>query len=93
MFQCRCCGHSTFTVETVPGLPHTVEILPGGGQAGETLIRVGTYEFVADLMFLNEFATCAQCEATGEWTYQLTSSALPAEVEVPTKPRKKKQTS
>jgi hypothetical protein len=45
----------------------------------DVVIRVNGKEFIADLMFMNQFAVCADCEAIKSWEYYFPKdSATPA---------------
>lgn len=39
----------------------------------EVMIRVNDKEFLADLMFMNQFAVCASCDAIKSWEYHFPS--------------------
>lgn len=36
---------------------------------GDVIVHAGDREFVADLMFMNQFAVCSQCNAIKKWVY------------------------
>lgn len=35
----------------------------------EVLVKAGGQEFIADLMFMNQFAVCKGCDAIKQWEY------------------------
>jgi hypothetical protein len=67
MFKCQKCGATEFKLMLRPGFDGQVDI--GTNENQEVVIKVNGKEFVADLMFMNQFAVCSDCEAIGAWAY------------------------
>lgn len=68
MFQCGECDYSEFDlmVRTDQSTPVSVST----NQHDEIVIRVGQRPpFVADIAFMNRFASCRHCGTTGMWRY------------------------
>jgi hypothetical protein len=41
----------------------------------EVLVRVNQQEFIADLLFMNQFAVCEDCDSTNSWAYYFPNKA------------------
>lgn len=41
----------------------------------EVVVSVNGKEFIADLMFMNQFSVCADCDAIKAWEYHFPKSA------------------
>ncbi len=67
MFKCKACGSDEFTLMVQPGYAGTVEF--STSEHGDVVVHAGGREFTADLMFMNQFAVCAQCNAIKKWAY------------------------
>lgn len=67
MFKCRSCQGTEFRLLLQPDFKGSVEV--DQNAHGDVLIRVNGTEFVADLMFMNQFAVCAGCDTIGAWLY------------------------
>lgn len=65
MFHCNQCGAAQIELQLQPGLGHAT-ITPN--TFGDWVVSVPNYpDFVADLAFLNRFATCLNCKASQCW--------------------------
>lgn len=67
MFQCTQCGATQFKLMLQPGFTGQVNI--GENEHSEVVIHVSEKEFIADLLFMNQFALCQNCDATSAWAY------------------------
>ncbi len=52
---------------TQPGFSGHIEVETDHHQ--DVVIRVNGQEFLADLMFMNQFALCETCDSVGDWQY------------------------
>ena len=66
MFKCKSCGSSEFNLMLHPSYQGTVEITKN--EHDEVLIVTAQQEFIADLMFMNQFAVCT-CGEIKQWDY------------------------
>lgn len=67
MFRCSHCGSPEFRLMLNPEFEGAVDI--GVNEHQEVIIRSDEDEFIADLGFMNEFASCGDCEAVGDFEY------------------------
>lgn len=67
MFRCTACENQTFSLMLHPDCQ--VDITVDTNEHGDVLIRAGENTFTADLMFMNQFATCAGCGTKKSWAY------------------------
>lgn len=67
MFRCTSCENQTFSLMVHPDCD--VEIAVHTNEHGDVLIEAGGNTFTADLMFMNQFATCARCGEQKAWEY------------------------
>lgn len=72
MFQCKMCGSKAFQLMVRPEFQSNVVFQ--SNDKGEVLIQVNGQEFVADLLFMNQFAVCKDCDAIRCWEYDLPSA-------------------
>jgi hypothetical protein len=67
-FTCGECGASDYHIEVDPRVQD--QLLLQHNDHGELEIEItGTTKFVADLGFMNRFASCKACHATQKWNY------------------------
>jgi hypothetical protein len=67
MFKCKECHSTEFQLVVHPDYEGTVEI--SCNEFNEVLVKAGSREFIADLMFMNQFAVCKHCGAIKAWEY------------------------
>ncbi len=67
MFKCRSCGAVEFTLVLQSSFQGDVQIYTQ--DSGDVIIKVNDKEFIADLMFMNQFALCKGCDAIHCWEY------------------------
>ena len=68
MFRCEQCGSHHFKLMVQPAMAKQLQLWINDN--AELLIQVGDRpSFVADLSFINRYATCESCEAIGQWSY------------------------
>ena len=67
MFVCKRCGSKEFRLEVQAQFRDQMEI--SINEHDETVVRVGTREIVADLLFMNQFAICGACGGIKQWEY------------------------
>lgn len=67
MFKCKECGSTEFKLVVQPGFNGQVEV--SQNEFNEVVVTANQQEFIADLMFINQFAVCRQCEAIKCWEY------------------------
>lgn len=67
MFQCKSCHATEFQLVIHPSYQGTVEV--GCNEFNEVVVTVNQQSFVADLLFMNQYAVCKQCEAIKNWEY------------------------
>ncbi|MBY0402272.1 MAG: hypothetical protein K2X66_00095 [Cyanobacteria bacterium] len=66
MFKCKECGSTEFNLVIDPNFTGKVDI--SKNEHDEVLISAGNQEFIADLMFMNQFAVCT-CGEIRKWEY------------------------
>jgi hypothetical protein len=66
VFKCKSCGSTEFNLALSPNFQGNVEIAQNEHE--EVVITAGAHEFVADLMFMNQFAVCT-CGEIRQWDY------------------------
>jgi hypothetical protein len=76
MFKCRECESTEFKLMLQPSFQGSVDI--SNNENNEVIIRVNEKEFVADLMFMNQFAVCAACESIRCWDYYFPKDTSPS---------------
>ena len=71
MFLCKACGSGEFELMLHPDFAGSVDVQLNEHQDVLIVATVNGAEqqFVADLMFMNQFALCKQCKATKQWQY------------------------
>jgi len=67
MFKCKECGSTEFNLVVQPDFTGQVEV--DHNEFNEVVITANEQIFIADLMFMNQFAVCRQCEAIKSWEY------------------------
>ncbi len=67
MFKCKECGSTEFNLVVQPGFKGTVDV--SHNEHNEVVVTANQQEFIADLMFMNQFAVCRQCESIKRWEY------------------------
>lgn len=67
MFKCKECGSTEFKLVVQPGFKGQVDV--SQNEFNEVVVVANGQEFIADLMFMNQFAVCRQCEAIKSWEY------------------------
>ncbi|MFN8615139.1 MAG: hypothetical protein U0003_04425 [Vampirovibrionales bacterium] len=67
MFVCQHCNHHGFELVLHPSVRDKVTL--AANEHGDIVITVGTQHMVADLAFMNQFATCSHCGARKQWAY------------------------
>lgn len=67
MFKCKECKSTEFQLVVHPDYDGMVEVRCN--EFNEVVVTVGTQEFVADLMFINQFGVCRQCGSIKNWEY------------------------
>jgi hypothetical protein len=72
MFQCTACQATEFQLMLQPGHKGTVEVRCN--EFNEILVQVNSREFIADLLFMNQFAVCRQCGGIRTWQYHFPTS-------------------
>jgi hypothetical protein len=73
MFKCKACYSTEFQLMLQPGFQGNVLIR--NNEFHEVVVSVGSQEFVADLMFMNQFAVCKECGSIKCWEYFFPGSA------------------
>jgi hypothetical protein len=67
-FCCQSCGSQQFTLQVQPQLANQLTV--SHNTFNEVVIRLGEQpQFVADLGFMNRFASCQHCGALKQWQY------------------------
>ncbi len=67
MFRCKDCESTEFHLVLNPAFEGSVEVTTNPHD--EVLVRANGQEFIADLMFMNQFAVCSNCGAIKQWAY------------------------
>lgn len=67
MFKCKECSSTEFQLVVQPEYEGLVEI--SENEHREVVVRAGSQEFIADLMFMNQFAVCRNCGSIKSWEY------------------------
>lgn len=67
MFECKHCRSTEFQLVISPDFQGSVDI--GCNEFDEVVVTVEQQAFVADLMFMNQFAVCKECGAIKNWDY------------------------
>lgn len=66
MFKCRVCGSTDFNLAVRPGYAGKLEVTHN--EEADVIIVTDQREFIADLMFMNQFAVCI-CGEIKTWEY------------------------
>ncbi len=67
MFKCQACGSTEFKLMVQPSFQGEIEISTNAND--EVVIEANQKSFIADLLFMNQFALCKACEAIRSWVY------------------------
>lgn len=67
MFQCKTCQSTEFKLVVQPQFDGNIDIHTN--EHDEVLIKAGSQEFIADLLFMNQFAVCKRCNGIKQWEY------------------------
>ncbi|MDX2084972.1 MAG: hypothetical protein SFZ03_06255 [Candidatus Melainabacteria bacterium] len=67
MFRCKQCGSCDFRLMIHPKYQEQVTL--HCNESHDVIIRIPGKEFMADLGFINQYATCGQCESVKSWEY------------------------
>jgi hypothetical protein len=67
MFRCTSCQSTEFQLMLQPGQQGRVDVRTNEHQ--ELVLTVNKREFIADLLFMNQFALCKCCGAVKKWEY------------------------
>jgi len=67
MFKCKECNSTEFQLVIHPDYQGMVEV--SCNEFNEVLVTANNQEFIADLMFMNQFAVCSNCGAIKSWEY------------------------
>ena len=67
MFKCRECQSTEFQLVVQKDFKGQVDV--GANEFNEVVVRANGQEFIADLMFMNQFAVCKGCEGIKTWEY------------------------
>jgi hypothetical protein len=67
MFRCTACQSNEFQLMLQPGHQGKVEVRCN--EFNEILLLVNNREFIADLLFMNQFALCKACGGIRIWEY------------------------
>ena len=80
MFKCKACDTTEFHLVLNPSFKGEVEVTTN--EHDEVLVRAGSgeskQEFIADLMFMNQFAVCTNCGAIKQWAYYFPKAKEPS---------------
>lgn len=79
MFKCRQCGSTQFKLMLQPSFEGQVDI--STNENHEVVVQVNGKEFIADLLFMNQFAICRECEAIKSWEYHFPKNSAAAQDE------------
>lgn len=67
MFKCKECDSTDFQLVVQPGFKGNVQVRCN--EFNEVVVSAGSQEFIADLMFMNQFAVCKGCGGIRTWEY------------------------
>ena len=67
MFKCKECGTTEFQLVINPEYEGRVALKTN--EHDEVVVMAEGQEFIADLMFMNQFAVCSGCGAIKKWEY------------------------
>lgn len=67
MFRCKECGSIEFQLVVHPDYQGTVEV--SSNEFNEVVVTANGQSFIADMMFMNQFAVCGQCGGIKNWEY------------------------
>jgi hypothetical protein len=67
MFKCKECGSTEFQLVVHPDHQGMVDV--HCNEFNEVVVTANNREFIADLMFMNQFAVCKDCGAIKNWEY------------------------
>lgn len=67
MFKCKECSSTEFQLVVHPDYEGMVQV--NCNEHNEVVVTTNNQEFIADLMFMNQFAVCRDCGAIKSWEY------------------------
>lgn len=67
MFKCKECQSTEFRLVVQKGFQGQVDV--GSNEFNEVVVKANGQEFIADLLFMNQFAVCKGCDAIKKWEY------------------------
>lgn len=67
MFKCKSCQSTDFQLVVQPEFESRVRV--DCNELNEVVVFINNQEFIADLMFMNQFAVCRNCDAIRNWEY------------------------
>ncbi|WP_373531610.1 hypothetical protein [Vampirovibrio sp.] len=67
MFKCKKCQATEFQLVVQKNVQGEVQVATN--EFNEVIVKVGDQEFIADLMFMNQFAVCKGCDGIKHWDY------------------------
>jgi hypothetical protein len=67
MFKCKECNSTEFQLVVQPDYQGTLEV--SCNEFNEVVVKTHNQEFIADLMFMNQFAVCSSCGSIKNWEY------------------------
>ncbi len=67
MFKCKQCQGTEFQLVLQANVQGQVTV--SANPFNEVVVTVGEREFIADLMFMNQFAVCKECGGIKCWAY------------------------
>ena len=67
MFKCKDCGSTEFNLVIHPDYDGLVDVKTN--EHHEVLVKAKNQEFIADLMFINQYGVCKDCGSIKNWEY------------------------
>ena len=78
MFKCKECESTEFHLVLNPSFKGDVDV--STNEHDEVVVKAGAgdsqQEFIADLLFMNQFAVCSDCGAIKQWDYFFPKAAV-----------------
>ncbi len=74
MFRCTDCQSTAFQLMLQPG--HKGKVDARTNEHQELVLTVNKKEFIADLLFMNQFALCKACGGVKKWEYYFPKSKM-----------------
>ncbi len=75
MFKCKSCGSTEFQLTIHPEYAGRVQVHTN--EYDEVVVKADSKEFIADLMFINQYGVCKSCEAIKDWEYHFPKRLSP----------------